>query len=120
MDTSTIIQEGLVIFSVGIVIVFLALLLLFAVFQYVIPPLLSFSIRKVVQRQTADDKIVTEKKYDSGEEIAAVTAAICIFLDETHDTESGIMTINKSIKDYSPWSSKIYATHNVTRTTSRR
>ena len=114
------IQEGLVIFFVGIGIVFLALLLLFAVFQYAIPPLLSFSIRKVVSRLTEDDKVVVEKKYDSGEEIAAVTTAVCLFLTEIHDEESGIMTIHKSIKDYSPWSSKIYTTHNVTRTTTRR
>ena len=112
------IQEGLVIFFVGIGIVFLALVLLFAVFQYAIPPLLS--IRKVVTRLTEQQKIVVEKKYDSGEEIAAVTTAVCLFLTEIHDNESGIMTIHKSIKDYSPWSSKIYTTHNVTRTTSRR
>ena len=45
--------------------------------------------------------------------MAAVAAAIYIFLAQNHDEENAILTINKARKDYSPWSSKIYMTHHV-------
>lgn len=45
--------------------------------------------------------------HDSGEEIAAIAAALHEHLN-AHDTESTILTINKVKRAYSPWSSKIY------------
>jgi Na+-transporting methylmalonyl-CoA/oxaloacetate decarboxylase gamma subunit len=120
MELSYNVQEGLVILFVGMGIVFLSLLLLNLIFRYVIPPLLSFNFRKIVERLNEKHETVIEKKYDTAEEIAAVTAAVHLFLNETHDEESGMMTISKSAKDYSPWSSKIYATHNIVRTPGRR
>lgn len=116
------IEEGLIILLVGMGIVFLSLLLLHLIFEYAIPPLLSFSWKTVVSKvaPAAAGNKVPDKKYDSGEEIAAITAAINLFMDEIHDEENPIMTISKSVKDYSPWSSKIYVTHNVLRTTGKR
>ena len=45
---------------------------------------------------------------DSGEVIAAISAALAEHLD-AHDRESTILTINKVRRAYSPWSSKIYS-----------
>lgn len=105
------IEEGIIILLVGVAIVFTALLLLFAVFQYAVPPLLSFSPKKIYRQIRPGQEVQPEKKYDSGEEIAAVTTAVYLFVEEVHDQENPIITISKSVKDYSPWSSKIYATH---------
>lgn len=46
--------------------------------------------------------------HDSGEEIAAIAAALYEHLN-AHDVESTILTINKVKRAYSPWSSKIYS-----------
>lgn len=108
-------EEGLIIVLVGLAIVFLALLLLFVIFQYVIPRFLSIPFRKVTLSLRQDNEKKIEKNYDSAEEIAVVAAAVYLFLEEVHDQENAIITISKSVKDYSPWSSKIYATHNVLR-----
>ena len=59
--------------------------------------------------------LVPANKYRTGEEITAIAAAIYMFIEETHDEENAILTISKSSKNYSPWSSKIYATHNLAR-----
>jgi len=44
----------------------------------------------------------------TGEENAAIAAALYIFFSELHDQERYVMTIKKVSRTYSPWSSKIY------------
>lgn len=44
----------------------------------------------------------------SGEEFAAIAAAIYMYDDQLHDEENTILTINKVSKTYSPWSSKLH------------
>ena len=106
-------QEGLAILFVGLVIIFISLLILFMVFQFVIPWVLSLKgNRKRKGASTAEDEGVV-RKFESGEEIAAVSIAIYLFIEEAHDEENAILTISKSAKNYSPWSSKIYVTHNL-------
>ncbi|MBX2964103.1 MAG: OadG family protein [Cyclobacteriaceae bacterium] len=109
------IDDGLVILVVGILIVFFSLLLLFIFFQYVVP--FVFNLIKRKSRKEEGQAVQTKSaKVSSGEEIAAVAAAVYLYLEETHDLENPIITISKSPKDYSPWSSKIYTTHTVLRT----
>ncbi len=114
MNSSTIanIDDGLVILFVGLSIVFLSLLLLFAFFQYIVPGALRLLRRPV---EGAKQAVPVKEKVSSGEEIAAVTAAVYLYLEETHDLENPVITISKSPKDYSPWSSKIYTTHTAWR-----
>ncbi len=38
--------------------------------------------------------------------IAAIATAVALYLDEEHDAEAGIVTIERSTRLYSPWSSK--------------
>ena len=44
----------------------------------------------------------------TGEENAAIAAALYLFFSELHDQEKYVMTIKKVSRTYSPWSSKIY------------
>ena len=44
----------------------------------------------------------------SGEEAAAIAMALHEFMNDAHDVEDMILTINKVKRTYSPWSSKIY------------
>ena len=105
-------QEGVVILIVGLLIIFTSLLLLFTVFQYVVPAFLRYVINRPVAKKEEEPGAVEASEH-IGEEIAAIAAAIHAYLDEIHDEENPILTIHKSKKDYSPWSSKIYSTHNL-------
>lgn len=42
------------------------------------------------------------------EVMAAVATALFLYSKELHDDETMKLTINRSVKPYSPWSSKIY------------
>jgi hypothetical protein len=48
----------------------------------------------------------------TGEEIAAISMALHLYMEEIHDEESGVLTIKQISRTYSPWSSKIYAVRN--------
>lgn len=48
----------------------------------------------------------------SAEENAAISAAIYLYINETHDEEQRVLTKKPISKTYSPWSSKIYTVHN--------
>ncbi|MEX6688679.1 OadG family transporter subunit [Danxiaibacter flavus] len=108
------IQEGIIILIIGMGIVFLALIVLQQVFQNILPAILSIKI----SRTTASNDNTSagiKQQYNSAEEITAISAAVHMFLDEMHDEENAILTINQSVKNYSPWSSKIYGSHNFIR-----
>lgn len=74
-------------------------------------------------KKKQDDKpIVTEevkapvKKVDSNEEVAAVIAyALHLYQQEIHDYDNMILTIQKVVRPYSPWSSKIYGLRQMPR-----
>lgn len=107
-------EEAVIILIVGMGIVFFSLILLSVIYHFVVPWVLSIKLKKAPQStETKDTEI--KKVYRSGEEMAAVAAAIYMFLEETHDEENAILTIGKSSKNYSPWSSKIYMTHHLSK-----
>ncbi|HBH23246.1 MAG TPA: hypothetical protein DDY13_07460 [Cytophagales bacterium] len=109
---NTAMQEGVIILVVGLLIVFTSLLLLFVVFQFLAPFILKTTIKRK-GRKNGEGVESSGPKYDSGEEMAAAAAAIYLFLEDAHDEENTIITIDKASKNYSPWSSKIYVTHNL-------
>lgn len=47
----------------------------------------------------------------SANTVAAISAAIYQYMDEAHEDENAIITIDRAAKSYSPWSSKIYVTN---------
>jgi hypothetical protein len=106
-------EEGVVVLIVGLIVVFASLFALFLIFQYGLPGALQF-LHRMKDGKSQTYKATKETgEISSGEEMAAVAAAIYIFLASSHDEENAILTINKARKDYSPWSSKIYMTHHV-------
>lgn len=102
--------ESLVIAITGYLIVFTALVLLFWLFSMT-PRLLKLRNAKK-SRSRGESPHGTLTGSMSGEEIAAIAMALHLYLDELHDQESGVLTIKRISKAYSPWSSKIYAVRN--------
>ena len=102
------IADGLIIAVSGYVIVFLALLILYIVFFF-IPKIMRIQIRTKMKKE---GKNFDETECITGEMNAAISAAIYMYINEVHDDEVGELTIKKISKRYSPWSSKIYGTHN--------
>jgi len=102
--------ESLVIAVAGYLIVFAALVLLFWFFSTV-PKLIALvkarkgSVRGSSPGPEKDEEI-------SGETTAAIAMALHQYLGEIHDEESGVLTIKRISKNYSPWNSKIYAVRN--------
>jgi hypothetical protein len=106
-------EEGVVVLVVGLFVVFASLFTLFMIFEYGLPSTLQF-VHRLTEGKGLTYKATKETgEISSGEEMAAVAAAIHIYLSTSHDEENAILTINKARKDYSPWSSKIYMTHHV-------
>jgi hypothetical protein len=107
---SNINMESLVIAIAGYLIVFTALVVLFWFFNLT-PKLIALGKTKIRIRQ-GKHPLPKEGKGISGEEIAAISMALHLYLDEMHDQESGVLTIKQISRAYSPWSSKIYAVRN--------
>lgn len=97
--------------AVGYLIVLSALLFLFGIYSLV-PKVLDAYTRQQLRRQ-GKAKIAEKPTLElRGEELAAISAALHHILGERHDEESGMITIKKVSKRYSPWSSKIYSMNN--------
>jgi len=52
------------------------------------------------------------ERSTAGEVNAAIAMALYSYFGELHDRESGIVTIKRVNKPYSPWSSKLYNMRN--------
>ncbi|MCK4630260.1 MAG: OadG family protein [Bacteroidales bacterium] len=107
-DLSAIDSDGLVLVIVGYCIVFMALLLLYLFFRYIIPSILRVEIGKNRFHKGSDPSAKNQKIEITGEVNAAISMALYLYLNELHDEESNILTIKRVSKVYSPWSSKIY------------
>ena len=101
-------DEGLLITIVGLGVVFSALILLFALFKFLLPLVNRKPRIKRAEMVEAHDKFSMLSQDFSGEVSAAISTALHLYFEELHDEESGILTIEKTVKSYSPWSSKIY------------
>ena len=103
-------SQSVVIAVVGYFVVFMSLLLLFWLFD-ALPKLIYYkSAKKRMKEGTQQDQ--NKKLTIEGETTAAISMALHLYLSEIHDEESGVLTIKKVSKAYSPWSSKIYAVRN--------
>jgi glutaconyl-CoA/methylmalonyl-CoA decarboxylase subunit delta len=101
---------SLVIAVAGYLIVFAALVLLFGFFSLV-PRILNIRVGRKRPGGTGGAKR-SDRVEISGEETAAIALALYLFTEESHDRESGVLTIKRISRAYSPWSSKIYAVRN--------
>jgi len=103
-----------IIVLVGISIVFMALLTIYLFFRYVLTFILNFRLKSFARKKGIDPaEIVTAKTMMSGEVSAAIAMALYSYFNELHDVESGIVTIKRVSKIYSPWSSKLYNMKNL-------
>lgn len=99
---------------VGWLIVFFALVCLIIIFTQV-PKLLNINIKSKLRKQGKEHvaaKVGTHEPI-SGEETAAIAMALNMYMNEQHDEESGVLTIQRIQRRYSPWSSKIYGLNNL-------
>lgn len=111
VSISNITLNELVIAIVGYVIVFIALFSLYGLFR-TMPRLINLSLKRGKSKGKGHKLNTKEEEMISGEETAAIAMALQLVFDEMHDEESGVLTIKKISKAYSPWSSKIYAVRN--------
>lgn len=102
---------GLTVIAMGVV--FLTLLMLSIIFTSYGKFLVSWQNKRAMkhakkQQEKAGAPIVTKNVKDiSGEEYAAITAAIYLYNDELHDQENTVLTIQHVSRRYSPWSAKV-------------
>lgn len=107
-------RQAAVIVLIGYMIVFLALVVLYLVFRYLMPWLYKIKLyRKAAREGRALDD--SEKQVLTGEVNAAIATALYLYFDEIHDYESNIITIRKVSRSYSPWNSKLYNMRNLER-----
>jgi sodium pump decarboxylase gamma subunit len=109
LQLSSSMLEGYTVAIVGYLIVFVALVFLIVVFT-ALPRLLSIKIKRRLKKEGKATE-VTQINVE-GNVNAAIAMAIHMYVNELHDEESGIITIKKVTKRYSPWSSKIYGVMN--------
>ena len=94
---------------IGIVVVFIALsilVLLFELLQYVI-------LNSSKKKQVKAGKKLEDLKEIPATEIAAISMALHLYMNDMHDEESNIITIKRIERRYSPWNSKIYGLNNT-------
>lgn len=101
---------GIIMAITAMSVVFVALIILYLMFKWIG----NLSIKKHQKRSddVAKQNDKAEHKFEetSAEAYAAIALALHLYREETelHDVENTILTIEKSKKAYSPWSSKIY------------
>lgn len=103
-------SEALIIAVVGYIVVFASLVLLFWLFN-TIPKLIYMKSGRKRKAEGSSDQDQGELGIP-GDTSAAISMALHLYFSELHDEESGVLTIKKVSKSYSPWSSKIYAVRN--------
>jgi hypothetical protein len=100
--------------AVGIGIVFLSLALVYLFFKYVLTFMLNFKLRSFARKRGIDPaEAHSAKTMMSGEVNAAIAMALYCYFNELHDIESGVITIKRISRNYSPWSSKLYSMNNL-------
>jgi Na+-transporting methylmalonyl-CoA/oxaloacetate decarboxylase gamma subunit len=113
---------GIVVTAIAMSMVFFALLMLVIIFSNTGNILKRFQImvlqrrRKHLKSALAQQQVaVVEKSIraeGSGEEYAAIAAAIYFYNNELHDEENTILTIAKTARPWTPWSEKYYSMNN--------
>jgi hypothetical protein len=111
-DLSLIDHYTLVITIAGYCIVLMALAFM-AYFFTRLHTLQDFLSKRRTGKQGTPETEQKPRVVMTGEENAAIAAALYLYFSEMHDEEKYVMTIRKVSKTYSPWSSKIYGILNT-------
>lgn len=100
------------IFIVGIVIVFIGLISLSILFQY-LPLVFNFNKTKPKETPVSKKQEIKHNVDETENEIyAAITLALHLHLNDMHDDESMILTIDRNLISQSAWGSKIHNVNN--------
>ena len=100
---------GITLISMCIVIGALVVLsILFYIFGKISSRFLTRKKKQAVTKVGKSNSVSTDHGPDSGEVIAAISAALAQHFAVDHDMEDTILTIRRMRKAYSPWNSKIY------------
>lgn len=91
----------------AMLVVFLGLFILFAVFKIIGKIAVSISKRNAQKQAGATASIISNSGEEAGEVFAAIGMALHEFTENLHDDENTVLTIRKVQRNYSPWSSKI-------------
>jgi len=108
---SAIDNKTVTIVIICISVAFLSILLIFLFSRYVIP--LFRRVSAGTKARGADTVLETEHGEKTGDVNAAIAMALYLYLNETHDEESNVITIRRVSRTYSPWSSKLYSMRNL-------
>ena len=103
--------DGFCMAIIAMSVVFIGLILLYVSFKIVGNIAVKLGKRNAMKAIGITDKVEAKEKNlgsHSGEEAAAIAMALHEFMNDAHDVEDMILTINKVKRTYSPWSSKIY------------
>ena len=92
---------------IGYTVVFFSLVGLYLFFTYLAKVLAYFNKPKCKHENPEDCK-EKNKEVITGEVGAAISSALHMYFNEQHDKESGLLTVKKISRRYSPWNSKIY------------
>jgi Na+-transporting methylmalonyl-CoA/oxaloacetate decarboxylase gamma subunit len=113
IDINAIDSNAIILSIVGYLIVFTALVSLYAVFFY-LPKLLKLkiSLKHQKTKKEAKSEILPGEEELTGEVSAAISMALHLHFNQYHDEENTSMTIKRESRLYSPWSSKIYQVRN--------
>ncbi|HOT88791.1 MAG TPA: hypothetical protein PKZ43_06530 [Bacteroidales bacterium] len=75
------------------------------------------NFRKRKEKVATPETLITETvkivPEVSDEEAAAISLALHLYVQDVHDYERTIITIQKVMRPYSPWSSKIYGLRQI-------
>ncbi len=105
-------MAGVTVAFVGYLVVFVALVLLYLVFNNV-PKLIAYYNKRKLLKQGKVKHAQKATESVQGNVGAAISMALYLYFSEMHDEESNILTIKKVNKTYSPWNSKIYGMTNT-------
>ncbi|MDR1406022.1 MAG: lamin tail domain-containing protein [Prevotellaceae bacterium] len=105
---------GIIMAITAMLVVFVALIMLYAVFKQIGRASINSGRRKAEKAGIAPHAVAVAQDAP-GEVYAAIAAALHLYIqqEEAHDTENTILTINKVTRTYSPWSSKIYGLREI-------
>lgn len=108
---------GAILAMVSMSIVFATLLMLFLVFNNIGRLFRAHAANKSKTSTAVSptDALKPKKHTHTGEEIAAIVAAVHFYNLENSDDADAKLTITRISKRYSPWSSKIYGLNNFNR-----
>ncbi len=95
--------------AIGILVVFVALAILVLLFELLQTIMLKQTKKKLVKAGKKEEEIVDI----AANEIAAISMALHLFMNDIHDEESNVITIKRIERRYSPWNSKIYGLNNT-------